>query len=106
LVNGHPVPQWVREALPTLPKIMGRSDGVASRLDHASVDAIEAALLADRVGEVFDAVVISANERGGVLQLTDPAVTADVAGPVVAGEAVRATLVSADVASGVTLFQV
>ena len=106
LVNGHPVPQWVREALPTLPKIMGRSDGVASRLDHASVDAIEAALLADRVGAVFDAVVISANERGGVLQLTDPAVTADVAGPVVAGEAVRATLVSADVASGVTLFRV
>src|SRR5690606_38590287 len=62
LVAGRPVPEWVREALPLLPKTMARSDGVASRLERASVDAIEAALLSTRVGEVFDAVVISAKE--------------------------------------------
>ncbi len=105
LVSGTPVPEWVREALPTLPKIMGRSDGVASRLEHASVDAIEAALLSDRVGQVFDAVVISAKESGGVIQLVDPVVTANVEGAVVAGEGIRATLVTADIASGTTLFR-
>ncbi|CAN5289990.1 RNB domain-containing ribonuclease [soil metagenome] len=105
LVAGRPVPQWVREALPTLPKIMGRSDGVASRLEHASVDAIEAALLTDRVGSVFDAVVISAKEGGGIIQLTDPVVTANIEGAVTAGETVRATLVTADIASGTTLFR-
>lgn len=105
LVAGRPVPQWVRDALPTLPKIMGRSDGVASRLEHASVDAIEAALLADRVGQVFDAVVISAKDGGGVIQLTEPVVTAAIEGAVTAGETVRATLVTADIASGTTLFR-
>lgn len=106
LVNGRPVPQWVREALPTLPKIMGRSDGVASRLEHASVDAIEAALLVPHVGEKFDAVVISAKDGGGVIQLTDPVVTAAIEGQVTPGEAIAATLVTADIATGTTLFRV
>ncbi len=106
LLAGEPVPDWVREALPALPKIMGRSDGVASRLEHASVDAIEAALLSARVGETFEAVVISAKESGGVIQLTDPVVTATVEGAVTAGESVRATLVTADIVSGTTLFRV
>ena len=107
LLAGRPVPGWVRQALPTLPKIMNRSDGVASRLEHSSVDAIEAALLVARVGEVFDAVVIAARATGGgVIQLADPVVTANVEGPVEAGQAVRAELVSADIATGVVLFRV
>ncbi|MGV8882350.1 MAG: RNB domain-containing ribonuclease [Rhodoglobus sp.] len=112
LVNGRPVPEWVREALPTLPKLMSKSDGVASHLEHASVDAIEAALLSGRVGETFDAIVISSKpataERpgGGVIQLTDPVVTANVEGIVAAGERVRVTLKTADIATGTTLFRV
>lgn len=105
LLNGRPVPQWVKDALPTLPKIMGRSDGVASRLEHASVDAIEAALLARRVGDVFDAVVISAKDGGGSIQLTEPVVTAAIEGDVRAGHTVRARLVTADIATGTTLFR-
>ncbi len=41
-----------------------------------SLDAIEAALLSSRVGEEFDAIVIQTKEHGGVIQLTDPVVTA------------------------------
>lgn len=104
LLAGEPVPQWVRDALPTLPKIMGKSDGVASRLEHASVDAIEAALLTGRVGDVFDATVIATNPTGGVIQLTDPIVTAPISGSVTAGATVRATLQSADIATGVVQF--
>lgn len=105
LVNGMPVPQWVREALPTLPKLMARSDGVASRLEHASVDAIEAALLTGRECQAFDAVVISVRDGGGVIQLVDPPVTAAIEGRVRAGDSVRAELVAADIASGTTLFR-
>ena len=111
LVAGTPVPSWVREALPTLPKLMSRSDSVASGLDRASVDAIEAALLAARVGETFDAVVISVRNGGGgsqpsgIIQLTDPVVTARVEGAVVAGESVRVTLESADIATGAVVFR-
>ena len=69
-----------------------------------SLDAIEAALLASHVGQQFDAVVISAKESGGVIQLTEPVVTAAIEGAVTAGETVRATLVTADIATGTTLF--
>jgi len=111
LVAGKPVPQWVRDALPTLPKIMGTADGVASRLEHASVDAIEAALLEPRVGEVFDGVVIATKQAadgtvtGGSIQLTDPVVTATIEGAVTAGTTVKATLVTADIATGAVLFR-
>ncbi|MEP6481169.1 MAG: RNB domain-containing ribonuclease [Rhodoglobus sp.] len=110
LASGTPVPQWVRDALPTLPKIMGASDGVASRLEHASVDAIEAALLEPRIGDVFDAVVISTKQAadgtvsGGSIQLADPVVTANIEGVVTAGKTVKATLVTADIATGTVLF--
>lgn len=107
LSNGREAPDWVREALPTLPKVMARSDGVASRLEHAVFDAIEAALLSTRVGEVFDAVVISQRKKGGgVIQLTDPVVTANIEGIVEAGQTVRAELVTADIATATTLFRV
>jgi exoribonuclease R len=110
LISGKPVPKWVRDALPTLPKIMGASDGVASRLEHSSVDAIEAALLEPRVGQVFDAVVISTKQAadgtvtGGSIQLADPVVTASIEGEVTAGQTVKAKLTTADIATGAVLF--
>ncbi|WP_305003363.1 RNB domain-containing ribonuclease [Salinibacterium soli] len=104
LVGGRDVPAWVREALPTLPKLMGRSNGLASRLERASVEAIEAALLEPRVGEVFDAVVISAREGGGTIQLADPVVTAAVEGDLGAGDTVRVRLAAADIPTGVVEF--
>jgi len=106
LANGRPVPGWVREALPTLPAIMSRSDSLASRLDRASIDAIEAALLRDRVGETFEAIVIATTAAGGTVQLSDPFITAAVEGDVRPGQRVKATLVTADIATGATRFRV
>jgi exoribonuclease R len=107
LYRGVAVPAWVVEALPTLPAIMAQSDSLASRLDHESVDAVEAALLSSRVGETFDAAVIASRPGpppSGTIQLSDPVVTTSIEGPVIAGSAVRATLVSADIATGQTVF--
>ncbi|HWR86424.1 MAG TPA: RNB domain-containing ribonuclease [Rhodoglobus sp.] len=101
LLDGREVPGWVREALPGLPKIMNRSDGLAGRLERASVDAIEAALLHGREGEEFDAVVIAE----GSVQLDEPPVTAKLEGDAPVGERVRVRLVTADIAAGITLLR-
>ncbi|MCU1414527.1 MAG: ribonuclease [Microbacteriaceae bacterium] len=106
LSAGTALPQWARDALPTLPAIMAHSDEIASRLDHGSIDAVEAAVLRGREGETFDAVVISVRPTGGggVVQLSAPAVTAECVGDVVAGTAVRVTLTRADIPSHTVSF--
>lgn len=106
LANGREVPGWARTALPELPAIMASSDGLAGRLDHAVMSAVEAAVLHDRVGESFAATVIGTRNGGGELQLDDVAVTAHGEGRLVPGERVTVTLVTADIATGTVLFRV
>ena len=99
LSAGRPIPDWARAALPDLPEIMQRSDHLAHQVDRAVVDSTEAWLLRERVGEVFDAVVIDADERAATVVLDAPPVRARCDGadlPV--GERVRVRLVIADVA--------
>src|SRR4051794_28865455 len=67
---GEPVPDWVRAALPDLPKAMSAGTGRAGRVERGVVDLVEAAILAGREGERFDAVVID----DGLVQLREPAV--------------------------------
>jgi exoribonuclease R len=101
-----PVPDWVRSAQPALPDEMGRADHLAHAVDRAVVDATEAWLLHDRVGEVFAAVVIDADDHNGTIVLDEPAVRARCAGdhlPV--GERIQARLVTADVATRQVRFQ-
>lgn len=59
LCAGDEVPTWVREALPQLNSLMSASNQLASRLESGAVAAVEAALLSNRVGEEFNAVVIT-----------------------------------------------
>jgi exoribonuclease R len=66
------VPDWVREALPTLPDIMRTSDQRASKADRACIDQAEVWALAGRVGEEFDAVVVHSDREGGEVMLHDP----------------------------------
>jgi exoribonuclease R len=58
LTAGLDVPDWVRAALPRLPDVMQASGRRASAAERGAVDLAEAVLLAGRVGEEFDAVVI------------------------------------------------
>ncbi|HEX3337489.1 MAG TPA: RNB domain-containing ribonuclease, partial [Jatrophihabitans sp.] len=98
LCAGSAVPAWVRAAMPNLPATMQRADHVAHEVDRAVVDATEAWLLRDRVGEIFSAVVIDAGDHGGTVVLNEPAVRARCGGadlPV--GERIHARLVTADV---------
>ncbi|GAB3496850.1 RNB domain-containing ribonuclease [Flexivirga lutea] len=95
--QGAQVPDWVREALPTLPDIMRTTDQRASQAEHACTDAVEAALLVHRVGETFAAYVVDTDERGLTVQLVDLAVTAKADGHAEAGAEVRVKLTEANI---------
>ena len=89
---------------PRCPKTMQQSGGRARGYENAVLDLVEAGLLAHRVGEEFDAVVVSVDEKDptrGVVMLKDPGVEAPVVGSseLPLGTDVRVTLASADVAT-------
>lgn len=105
LAAGVAVPDWARTALPTLPAEMAHSASVSGELDRRALDAVEAAVLAPRVGESFDGVVIAQNTSGCVVQLTDPAVTAECSGHAATGSAVTVRLVTAELATSTILFE-
>jgi exoribonuclease R len=105
LSAGTPVPDWARTALPQLPALMASADRRASVLERAVVDSAEAVVLAPRVGQEFDAVVVDSGPRSGTVQLRDPAVRARCDGAdLPLGQAVRVRLVSADPVSRKVLF--
>ena len=105
LAAGTPVPDWARAALPELPAEMSRSNNLSGQLDRRALDAVEAAVLAPRLGERFDGVIIAQNKSGSIVQLLDPAVTAECSGHPTTGEAVTVKLVTADVADSTILFE-
>ncbi|MDO9378980.1 MAG: RNB domain-containing ribonuclease [Nocardioidaceae bacterium] len=99
---GTPVPAWVRDALDGLPATMQASERLAHRYEREVVDLVEAGMLAGRVGEDFDAVVVEADAKQpmrGTAMILDPAVEAAVSSehdlPV--GTRVRVRLTEADV---------
>ena len=102
---GEPIPEWVRETLPTLPAVMASSDQTAGTVDRAALDTVEAAALSSRVGDIFDVTVISGGNGKGTIQLTDPAVTASVIGAVEPGTRIRARLAEATIATGSIRFE-
>jgi exoribonuclease R len=120
LSNGRPVPDWAREALPSLPEIMAGSDQLASRMERMALDTVEAALLVNHVGQEFEAIVISGSKPqkdngngngaknraakngsgpSGIIQIAEPAVTARCGGDLESGTKVRVRLISSDIAA-------
>lgn len=95
---GTTVPSWVDERLDTLPATMLECDQRAHLVDRAVVDSTEAWLLQDRVGEIFDALVIDAEDHAATITLDDPAVRARCSGDALpVGTRIRARLDQADV---------
>lgn len=106
LANHREIPGWARTALPLLPSIMAASDNLAGRLDNETMSRVEAAILHSRIGDSFEATVLTSTPDGGQIQVDDPAVTAHCAGTVTPGERVNARLEKADITSGEVLFTV
>jgi exoribonuclease R len=91
LSDGHAVPDWVREALPTLPELMATADRRASAAERGAVDLAEAVLLAGREGEDGDG---GAEQRppSGTIAIDSPAVRARSEGNLPLGERIRIRL--------------
>jgi exoribonuclease R len=106
--EGRDVPDWVRESLADLPSLMQESGQRASRLDSATVNCVEAALITPLVGSTVDATVIEIRGERATVQLADPAVTASAPIPsgTVPGAVVRLRVISADITRGEIEFAV
>jgi exoribonuclease R len=74
----RPVPDWARSGLPDLPAAMSAADHVSDELDRACATAVSEFLLADRVGEQFDGIVvqIDRDRHRATILLDDPPVRA------------------------------
>ncbi|MGR8010801.1 RNB domain-containing ribonuclease [Streptomyces hypolithicus] len=109
-VAGEEPPGWVRDALPGLPREMAEGARRANTVERECVDLAEAALLKDRVGEIFDARVVDVKDHDravGTVHLEEVAVVARVEGgdgDLPLGERIRVRLTQADPGAAKVLF--
>jgi exoribonuclease R len=108
LSAGAEVPDWVRAELAALPATMAASAGRRGQYDAGIVSIVEAALLAGRVGETFEAIVVEVQERRGrgLVTIREPAVTARCTGnDLPLGGRIRVRLTEADVMQRIVRFE-
>ncbi|HEU5036541.1 MAG TPA: RNB domain-containing ribonuclease [Nocardioides sp.] len=102
LCAGTEVPDWVRSALPGLPKTLQTSATRANTYERAVLDLVEAGVLRQRVGQELAGVVVDVDEKDpqrGVVVIQEPAVEARVVStaPLPLGTDVTVRLTVADV---------
>ncbi|MFV0464041.1 MAG: RNB domain-containing ribonuclease [Nostocoides sp.] len=102
---GEDVPDWAGQALEALPAVMAGADRRSGTVERECTNAVEAAVLADRIGAQFPVVVVERTKRGATVQVTDPAVLAKAEGPGEVGTDAIGTVTAADIATSTTLFQ-
>jgi exoribonuclease R len=92
----------VSAALEALPAEMAVGARRGNTVERECVDLLEAVVLQDRIGELFDAVVVDLKDNdpsAGTVQLEDPAVVARIDGdgtPLPLGERLQVRLTEAD----------
>ncbi|MCW2770601.1 MAG: ribonuclease [Aeromicrobium sp.] len=101
------VAPWARDALPALAEVMRSADQRAAKADRACIDQAEVWELAGRVGEEFEAIVVSADRREGQVMLEAPPVVGRCAGAdLPEGEQVRVRLTEVDQTRRLVRFEV
>jgi exoribonuclease R len=96
---------WAVDALPKLVDVLPSADRHAGAVERACVDAVETAVLADRIGDVFAATVVDRHHRGVVVMLRDVAVVATVPGARNLGEHVQVKLDALDPVARKSVFE-
>lgn len=106
--NGKPAPEWARTSLPELPALMQESGQRAARLNSATINTVEAALLTPLVGTWIDATIIELRGERISVQIADPAVTATAPVPPGAqpGDTVRLRVALADITTAKVEFAI
>lgn len=107
LCEGNQPADWAREALPELPKLLGRARNREGAVERSIVDLVEAALLSDQVGTVFSGLVIDVDDERNrsKVQLREPAVVAYADGVLELGKRVELRLTKVDVAKRMVRFE-
>lgn len=89
-------PAWIAEELEQLPSLLADARRRSGAADRATVDFVEAVVLAERVGQTLEAEVIDVDRDDVRVMLRDPAVIARVEGTAELGAAVEVTVVGVD----------
>lgn len=106
VANGQPVPEAVTAAFERLPAVMDKAEARGGQVERAVVDLAETAILANRTGEKFEAVVTDLGETGARIQLCELPVVARVsAHKVVPGQRIAVRLEEADPARRTLRFE-
>ncbi|HKT41320.1 MAG TPA: RNB domain-containing ribonuclease [Rhodanobacteraceae bacterium] len=77
LCAGQAPPDWALTELDALPDTMRMADRTAGDFEHATIDLLEAVVLAPRVGDSFPAIVTNLEDgdaRTGTVMIHDPAI--------------------------------
>ena len=74
IANGRDVPAWASAAAQDVPDAMRSSGSRASQLERESLQAVAAWILADRVRDEVDALVVERRDDEAVVLLVDPPV--------------------------------
>lgn len=97
VANGQPVPDAAAAAFQRLGPVMEKAQARSSQIERAVIDLAEAAILAGREGESFDAVITDLGENGARFQLCElPVVARTAARRVRPGDRITVRLESAD----------
>lgn len=104
---GSDAPRWARDALAVLPDLLADSGRRSGAVERACVDHVEAWLLADRVGETFEAAVVEHDEDRDrcTVALDDPAVRARCDGQPPLGSRAEVRLTEADLPTRTVRFE-
>jgi exoribonuclease R len=109
LCAGTTPPAWAVDTLTELPSIMGKARTREGNLDRTMVDYIESVVLADALGDHFDATVVNHRHRGddlqAVIQLADPAVISTLRPAPPLGTTLQVRLVEVDPARRLVRFE-
>jgi exoribonuclease R len=105
LAGGREPAAELRAALPELPGLMAASDRRTREVERAVIDATEAWLIRDRVGQTFTAVVVDADNGKGTVVLDGLAIRGRCTGEGLRpGTRVRVRLEEADVVARTVRF--
>jgi len=102
---GVEIPSWASDSLFDVPELMAGADRRSRALERGAIDFTEAIILADHVGESFDAVVVESRKNGSVIQLYEPAVRARMKTEARLGNSIRVKLLSTDPTSRSVAFE-
>jgi exoribonuclease R len=110
LCAGHAPPEWALEKLDALPDHMRTADRIAGEFEHATIDLLEAVVLAPRVGDSFPAIVTNledGNASTGTAMIDKPAIETRVHGgrDLPLGQRVSLKLLEADPAARTVRFE-